>query len=802
MSVVACLFYFLTLGATFAFGLRNRHLASGPLLVAVFLLTWMDIVLTAEVLSLFSAMGDFGLSIVVSLGVAVLLSLGLRFVQLQAGFAVEMFPDPFSPKLSRLIFWFLVSTAALALVIDLVMAFGLLPANPDSIAYRFPRAYWYLGHGALSHFSNVADPRVLYYPFNGSLLYVPVIQFHLIPQAFTLVSLFCWLVIGLTTYLFARDLGGPPVAAATTAWLICLTPNILLQSLSTNDEIIAATAMLAGLFFLHRWYLGRETLDASVGIVGVAISAGTKLHVVFYWPLLVTIAAALAIHFRETLDEIRSWLVPRRFAALAVVLGLSCVMAFSFIVYNCVSAGQATAWDFNDQVLNKPFNVHAALQTAVLYLSQIVLTPIADLHVVLSPAARTLHYQAFNQLFAPLFSWVDNGPAFTSASYRFTGINSQSAIVFNEQTIFIGFTWLVALVAAGRLFLGRPRLSELWPRFHLASFPIWIATYAAMTRYIEGFTVYLGYATIVAAPALIFAFAPVQNRSLDRLRWSVLAFVAAAHCFFSIDIFLTSSPRNLFALRHATHWPLSRGFSVDDAVLREIATSKEGAYNRSIAWEQPFWVTMFNNPLIPQYLASNPNPIPVPAGAPNDPFSLQLRYSRYVLMPKPGDRHLYLFMFPQAPSHGRTVAVRVPDKASAGLTWIGDIGFALGPEWVFAAGNGVESRHPGRDKYLLVPYQELEGEAAGRIIRIPPIVYGLGEADALQFRFEVKIDGKVSASSDWQLVPSVDLAVPADRHGTVVLTVFVRNDATGSSIYSTDAELESTRPIVLPESGE
>src|SRR5579859_2256564 len=203
----ACLVYFLALGAIFALGLRSRYLAIGPFLVAMFLLIWMDLILTAVLLSLFSSIGHFGAFVATSLAIAALISIGLRFVPREAGLVVHEFPDPFPPKLSRAILWSLGVTAVLVLLIDLVMAYGLLPANPDSIAYRFPRAYWYLANGALTHVSNVADPRVLYYPFNGTLLYLPLIQFHLIPQAFTLVSLFCWLILGLTTYLFARDLG-------------------------------------------------------------------------------------------------------------------------------------------------------------------------------------------------------------------------------------------------------------------------------------------------------------------------------------------------------------------------------------------------------------------------------------------------------------------------------------------------------------------------------------------------------------------------------------------------------------------
>jgi len=795
----AFLVYLLALGAILAVGVKSRFLGWGQALVAIFLLIWADLILTAQLLSLFSAIGSTGIYIVASLAVAAVLSIALRHVPLEAGPSFPEFPNPFRPQISRYLAWFLAGTAALALLIDLVLAFGMLPANPDSIVYRFPRAYWYLGHGALTHVTNVADPRVLYYPFNGTLLFLPLIHFQLIPQAFTLVSLSCWLMVGLTNYLFARDFGGPRLFAAATAWLIYLTPNVLLQSLSTNDEIIVASALLAGLFFLHRWYWSRQTFDALIGIVGVSISAGSKLHVVFYWPLLAAIAVVLAFHYRAVLAEIGTWLTGRRLGALAITICLAGIIAFSFILYNYVSAARLTAWEFNDQLLNKPFNWRVAVQTTIVYLAQVVLTPFADLHVALNPTLRAQHYENFNRIFAPLFSWVDNGAAYTSASYRFSGINSPSAVAFNEQTLFIGFTWLAAIVSGIWLATRRGDKRVIWPRLQLASLPIWLVTFAAMTRYIEGVAVYLGYAAIVAAPAMIFAFAPVRSVRLDRMRWALLAFVGATQCFFALDIFATSSPRNLIALIRAPHWPASRGFSIEASVLREIGESRGGLVNRSIAWGQPFWVTMFANPQVRQLLASNPDPIPVPPDAPSDPASIALRYSHYVLMPKPDDARLHLFLFPQAPGYGHVIVVRVPDKPSPGLTWIGDVQFSVGPEWVFAAGNRVEQRYPGRDKYVLLPIQEFSdsGDNAGPKIRIPPVVYGLGARDDLKFRFELKIDGKLAGSSDWQQAPSVDLATPGLKPGNGVLTVFVRNDSAGGTTYSTDTVLQGTTPTLL-----
>jgi hypothetical protein len=798
----AFLAYLPALGAIVALGVKTCYLRWGPALVAIFLLIWADLILTAQLLSLFSAIYLTSAYVLVSLAIAVLVSIGLRFVPPVAEPSFPEFPNPFSDRLSRYVAWFLAGTAALALLADLVMAYGLLPANPDSIVYRFPRAYWYLGHGSLTHFSNDADSRALYYPFNSTLLYLPLIHFQLAPQTFSLPSLTCWLVIALTTYLFARDFGGARLPAAATAWLIFLTPNVLLQSLSTNDEIIAASALLAGLYFVHRWYRGRQTLDALIGIVGVSISAGAKLHVMFYGPLLAAIAVVLAVHRRAVLDELKAWLAAPRLGALALTVCFSVVIAFSFILYNYVSAGRMTAWEFNDQLLNKPFNWHAALQTTIVYASQVVLTPFADLHIALSPAVRAQHYENFNRLFAPLFAWVDNSAAYTSASYRFIGINSPSAVSFNEQTVFIGFSWLTAIIAGAWLTMRRKDPRAVWPRFHLASLPVWAVTFAALTRYIEGFTVYLSYAAIVAAPVAVFAFAPVKGKWLDRARWAVLAFVAATHCFFALGIFLSSSPRNLIVLMRG-HWPLSRGFSIDDSVQREIAASTDGIYNRTLAWGQPFWATMVGNPQIRQFLASNPDPIPIPRDAPDDPGSIQLRFSRYVVMPPPGDPHLHLFMFPQAPAYGHAIALRIPDKESSGLSWIGNVVSGPIPNWVFAAGNRVETRHPGRDKYIVVMFYETPGSGpyATAGIKIYPVVYGLGERDDLKFRFELKIGGKLVASSDWQRAPSIDFQAIDLHAGDSVLTAFVRNDNAGGTVRSTDVPLESTVPLQLPPDG-
>ena len=837
------LVYFALLAGLLAFGLKARSVSWPTVVAAVFILVWTDLVLTAHVLSLFSLLDRGSLYFAVSIVLAIAMLIGLRLFSPHPPFHVAPFASfgssspaqtnlgggsylvaalrfvgiampakvdaeavehvgallrrgwPYLTRAKALLVLFLVATAALVLLANFVLAYALLPANPDSIVYRFPRAYWYLAQGSLNHITNSGDPRVLYYPFNGTLAYLPLVHLQLGPRWFSLLSLLSWMICGLITYEFARNLGGPRLAAASTAWIVCLTPNVLLQALSTNDEIIAATAMLAGLFFVHRWYLGRDRLDLLIGILGIGLSVGTKLHVTFYFPLLLAIALVLAIHWRSTLEEVVSWNRPRALTGLAGALCIGLVLSCSFLVYNYISASRLSAWEFNAKLLNQPFSWHAAVQTNILFAAQTVLTPFADLHLAFDSSQRAQHYEAFNRLVEPLFRWVNNSAEYMSVTYRFTGINSPVAVVFNEHTIFIGFTWLAWLVAAAKLFTAKRTPEIIWARFQVISFLAWFITFAASTRYIQGFATYLTYPTIIAGPALVYAFAPIRRTWLGRARWAVLGFVAATHCFFALAILMSSSPRNLIVAHQAPRLPLARGFGIDKSTLAELAKAKQGIVDRNIAWGQPHWAFMAYNPSIRHYFASTPSVI-----RPFEGVSVTEAdgnaYSRFVAMPRPDDERLNIYTFRQLPSYG-DIAIRIPDMASSGLTWIGDVRF-VGPEWVFAAGNDVASRHLGRDKFIVIHFNEVSdfGHDPQPIINVRGSFYGLGPTDKLSFRYELHIDGALTDETSWQGSPQATLKTDGLGPDNGLLTVFVRNDVTGSAIQK-DVFLRGKEPQQL-----
>jgi hypothetical protein len=248
---------------------------------------------------------------------------------------------------------------------------------------------------------------------------------------------------------------------------------------------------------------------------------------------------------------------------------------------------------------------------------------------------------------------------------------------------------------------------------------------------------------------------------------------------------------------HAPSWPISPGFAIDQKVNDEIGLATAGVVDHSIAWEQPHWVYMAYHPEIPQFMSRIPNPIPVPPGAPTDAASMALRFSRYVIMPEPATPRLHVYSFPQIPLYGHAIPIRVPDLKSSGVTWIGDVLFALGPEWIFAAGNDVNQRHQGRDKYIVLPFAEESSQSGADSqinVRFSSVVYGLGENDDLEFRYDLRIDDKLVASTDWRPTPDAQLEANGLKAGNSLLTIHVRNKNAGGTVYSSQLDVRSTKP--------
>jgi len=546
MHICIALIHLVVLVFLFSRSLRGRNFPRIELFLLVFLLVWADFVAVGYTLSVFSALGNSLLFIILTILYAIGAYPLLRKI---APVPLEATSDPVQETVKPL--WlqigltrFFVLSGIAGLVCNLILAFRLFPNNPDSLAYRIPRVFFYLSHGSLSHFGNGVDPRLLYYPLNGILLQAFVVHHRLGPCAFNLVSCVSWVVVGLAVYRLCRNFSLPKTGSMGTAWIICFTPNVLAQATSTNDELMAAAPLLIAIILAARWFQTRHVSHLILAAIAGGISFGTKLHFFFFWPMYAAIAAGCAgyLIFRREM----AWKLAKPFLLPAVAAcGMAGAISLPFAIFNVARTGHIFNRDITDQLSNKPFKVAPALQTVVLYGSQIFLNPALDLDIANNDASRRALYERVNQFCNnTFFRWVNQGPAYMGWAYRFQGIWSSYSYYLSEESVFLGFTpWLFLL----GLFCLRdiPTGTRSAMALLLLSFWTYFITYSISTKYIETTGIYFAYALVIGGAGLAVLWFPSGSRALTSVKAAALSIVIVTHVIFAVNLFEHNVMRNL-----------------------------------------------------------------------------------------------------------------------------------------------------------------------------------------------------------------------------------------------------------------
>ena len=749
-------------------GLRPTTLDRITKLNVLIVVGWVNLVLTGILLSFGSALGQpwayTGVSVALAVVFAGMLSRS-GLTRLQSPEPLPSFIDC-KPGLARVLLGIFLLTGVAVLIGNFILAAAYLPTNPDSVSYRLPRIYWYRDAGSLAHFASGIDPRAIFYPFNGTLLQLPIPLYHGSIRLFTFVSLAAWCVVALTVFRIARDLGASTAVAIGTAWLVALTPCVLAQATSTNDEIIAAVVLLIGVQFLIRFERGRAATDLGVALLAIGLSIGTKLHSGFYWPFAIVIAPYLVARWIAARSLVR-WPTRHR-AALAVgIVTISTVLAVAFVVPNWRASGHFMETDLASLVLNKPFRWGVGLQNLALHTAQTALSPVPDLHPASHPGTRQALYDRYNATFADLFGWVKQGPEYMSASYRFRGVTQTYSPSLTENTVAVGFVYLIALVAFAIAWRRRR-----WIGIALGSaFIAWFATYGLMTRYIEGFPTYLAFAFIVSSPLLVFYWLKAGPTS-NAVRLALLLVVVGTHLVLAFSLLRSNVVRNLREALAAAQWPVNPPL-VDHAVMDAIRRAG-GVRFLASHWEIPYWLLMA-------------------------PYSEGKYRVASPHEPRPDELNLYAF---QQATEAKTVPIRIPGKRSTGLTLLGSFWPPSGPEWAFATGGGVHVGRETQSGYIVLQLSTptSHAQAAAETLDVAPTVWGLTAEDALEFRYRIRGPDGRETISDWSSDPSRRLAKPADPTGAVLIVEVGHRGETAAPAM-TEYPLDGSGAFELPPTG-
>mgnify|MGYP003329261450 CR=1 FL=1 len=163
-----------------------------------------------------------------------------------------------------------------------VIAISHIPNNWDTLVYRFPRGVFYLGEGSLKQFGT-GDPRLVAYPLAGTLIYLFPAIYHIISGSWILILYGNWIVIAFAVWLAARRVGASQFGAQGAAWCCAMAPCVLVQAAAGNDDALAATPYLIGITFIIAWWRNPDWRLMFLGMIGLALGMGTKVHTIFHW---------------------------------------------------------------------------------------------------------------------------------------------------------------------------------------------------------------------------------------------------------------------------------------------------------------------------------------------------------------------------------------------------------------------------------------------------------------------------------------------------------------------------------------
>ncbi|MGE0108931.1 MAG: phospholipid carrier-dependent glycosyltransferase [Bdellovibrionales bacterium] len=749
----------------------------------VLLLLWVTLVFTSQAASLTKTLGSLSSYVFWSLP-----SLGTVLVFFRLAYKRALKPALMAPvkleldilqnpKTRQKLFWFLALTLGLFTIISLVLGMSVYPDNADSIIYRLPRAFWYVSKGSFMHPFDVLDKRLVFYPLDGVALYIPFVLYGLPGTFHVIPSLFAWGMVVYTSYVFARELGGDKLLALFSAWLVGLTPSILAQAISTNDEILAAATILCCLYMAYRWLITGRPFYFFLAAVAIALSAGTKLHIVFLLPVVVLLFVLLlkaVLKERALLGRIRDSL-DGRVVFLSIVMVI--VLFTPFLFYNYASVGRFYFFDdFKKDVFNLSAQMQVGWQNLLIYFSQMMFSPIADMNFWPDTPTRQVFNYKLNEIFTPLIKpLIDENPNFFHLGYRFVGVTIPVSVKFVEFSLWSAFVWLLWPWQAALALQQKTTMRHVLLIIALTPL-IWLVCWSFLTLYMEGTATYFTFYLICAAPVAVLIFSQIKSDFWCDMRWLVVGFVALSNLLISHNLVMYSGFRALPDLVYAKGLPYD-WLHLTKPIIDEIRMAER--LRVVLTHEKmPFFGYMHWNPKAKHL-------------SPYEPDKTADEYEE--------KKTLNLLPVSSLNAYGQ-MPVKVPGKLDIGATFLGIIR-AIGPEAMFAMGNGVEKRYPSESDYLIFRSEQVPTDKGVHLV-IGRDVIGFSQHDRLLFAYEITQGGRLLYKRAPAKTPLYEVALqPLASSEPLALTIIISSSWNLKEITRMTYQLGGPRTW-LPEAGE
>lgn len=332
--------FLLVFGASYFISVTLEHKSFIKFFIYLLLCSFADIVLTFEVLSLFSAISQ---SAVLVLNLLMLLS--SLFFWYKSGKTVPDFC--IKPCFKRvwnalcLDKYLLVLTAAFLFMVSVSLwLISFMPVvNPDAEAYHVVRSLFWISQHNLNHF-NFADIRAIVLPINSEILYAWILIFLKKQMWLGAVSFSGFLLVFASLWGILSNIG---LSLRKKLWVILILSSfssVIVQISGTETDIIVAGLVLASIYLYWENLKKENPSEIYISALAYALAVGTKTPAIMLIPAVGLWMTGTAIYYKKR-DFYKPVLMFLGFALLNFIIFSSYNYVLNFVDYGNIAGSKS-----------------------------------------------------------------------------------------------------------------------------------------------------------------------------------------------------------------------------------------------------------------------------------------------------------------------------------------------------------------------------------------------------------------------------------------------------------------------------
>ena len=334
---VSLLVIFLTSGFLVSVIEKNKlNLA----LIYMFLTMFANIVFTFELLSLFSAISQWGV-----LGVNLFILILAFIFWYKSGrpsFKFNIRPDLkvfFNALIKDKYLLVLFLSSFFMCIVSLWLISFMPVVNPDAEGYHVLRSLFWISNGNLNHF-DIADARCLDFPINSEILYAWILLFVKKGVWFGIFP-FCGFVLSMVS-LFGV-LSNIGISVRKKLWVLFITASlssVIVQISGTETDIIISGLVLSSMYLYWNSLKSNKKLLIYFSSLAYALAIGTKTPAIMLIPGIGIWMIAMSLYYKKK-DFYRPLLVFIVFSIINFLLFGAYNYILNFLSYGNIAGSAA-----------------------------------------------------------------------------------------------------------------------------------------------------------------------------------------------------------------------------------------------------------------------------------------------------------------------------------------------------------------------------------------------------------------------------------------------------------------------------